>query len=84
LLRLLAPGISGCGGLTRGTHDKQMQQQQPGYPPPQQPMYPQQQMMMQPPQQPQGGGAEEASHTDCVPLFYYINTDLRDHFYRRV
>lgn len=22
-----------------------------------------------------------ASHTDCVPLFYYINSDLRDHFY---
>jgi hypothetical protein len=72
----------------------QMQQAPPGYappqpgyaPPPQQPMYPQQQMMP-PPQQmvqqapPPAGGAEEASHTDCVPLFYYINSDLRDHFY---
>lgn len=44
--------------------------------PPPQPM----QEQMPPPQAPQEG-QEEASHTDCVPLFYYINSDLRDHFY---
>ena len=60
-------------------------QQPQGYPPQQQqqPMYPPPQMMQQAPQA-QAGGEEAASHTDCVPLFYYINTDLRDHFYRRV
>jgi hypothetical protein len=26
-------------------------------------------------------GPQEASHTDCIPLFYYLNADLRDHFY---
>ena len=51
-----------------------MQQQQPyGYP--QQQMAPQQMA----PQQPQGEAG--ASHTDCIPLFYYLNADLRDHFY---
>jgi len=48
---------------------------QPGYP---QPMYQQQPMMQQ---QPEESSQLEASHTDCVPLFYYINSDLRDHFY---
>ena len=38
---------------------------------------PPQQMQQQPPQEED----QEASHTDCVPLFYYINSDLRDHFY---
>ena len=37
---------------------------------------PPQQMQQQPQEEDQ-----EASHTDCVPLFYYINSDLRDHFY---
>jgi len=41
-----------------------------------------QQPMMQMQQQPEeDSSSEEASHTDCVPLFYYINSDLRDHFY---
>lgn len=29
----------------------------------------------------QQDASAEASHTDCVPLFYYMNDDLRDHFY---
>lgn len=69
-----------------------LQQQPPpaypqAYPPqpqayaPPQPMYPQQQPMMQQQMPPPQEGDEEASHTDCVPLFYYINSDLRDHFY---
>jgi len=66
-------------------------QQEPGYPPqqappgyPQQQAYPQQQPYGYPQQQmapPQPQGEEGASHTDCIPLFYYLNADLRDHFY---
>uniref|UniRef100_A0A7S0HJC8 MADS-box domain-containing protein n=2 Tax=Geminigeraceae TaxID=589343 RepID=A0A7S0HJC8_9CRYP len=52
-----------------------------GYQQPYPPMgYPPQEQAP-PYQMQQSSSMLEASHSDCVPLFYYINSDLRDHFY---